>query len=150
MAWRDDDVDTAVGELVGAPKVAFRVWEVALDLFAAHCRPDGCDYVAAALPTLPFSDGQFSLTMSGYLLFAYPGLLSFETHLAGIRELVRVTRGEVRIHSLIDADFRPYPWMAALRQRLAQSGVETEQGPAQGAYQPGGTHMLVCHRTQAK
>ena len=82
----------------------------ALEAFARHFadeRNRGL-YVAASLPELPFADRAFDVTLSAHLLFTYSdpstgGLLNDspftpEWHLASARELMRVTRGELRLY----------------------------------------------------
>ncbi|MFH8385438.1 hypothetical protein ACH4E7_31615 [Kitasatospora sp. NPDC018058] len=51
-----------------------RSWDRARRLFTADSAAHPQRYVAAALPRLPFADDTFGLTLSGYLLFAYPEL----------------------------------------------------------------------------
>ena len=53
------------------------------ELFATDYAPDGRRYVAAALPTLPFGDGWFRLTLSSHLLFVYPDQLDFRNYQLG-------------------------------------------------------------------
>ncbi len=49
-------------------------------------------YVAAALPDLPFADGEFDLALCSHFLFLYSGHLSEEFHVRSIAELCRVAR----------------------------------------------------------
>lgn len=100
--------------------------------------------MAAALPRLPFADGAFALTLSSYLLFAYPALFSPAEQLAALRELVRVTdpTGEVRIHPLHDSTGRPYPRLDALRAELGRHQVATEIR----RYGRPGTHRVLVLR----
>jgi hypothetical protein len=57
-------------------------------------------YRDAALPTLPFSDGSFSLALCSHLLFLYSTQLGETFHRQALRELCRVAR-EVRIFPLL-------------------------------------------------
>ncbi|KQV19799.1 MULTISPECIES: class I SAM-dependent methyltransferase [unclassified Kitasatospora] len=110
------------------PERYLRSWDRARRLFAADsvARPER--YVAAALPRLPFADGSFALTLSAYLLFAYPELFPPEQQLAGLLELVRVTApdGEVRVHPLHDGAARPCPHLSRLRFALGERRVASE------------------------
>lgn len=63
-------------------------------------------YVAGALPSRPFSDGQFGLALCSHLLFLYSEQLDHAFHIASIRELCRVAR-EVRIFPLNELGARP-------------------------------------------
>lgn len=80
-------------------------------------------YAGGALPRLPFADGAFDLVLCAHLLFIYERLFDFEFHRAACRELVRVSRGEVRIHPVCGPDGRPYRELARLREALAADGV---------------------------
>jgi ubiquinone/menaquinone biosynthesis C-methylase UbiE len=63
-------------------------------------------YVAARLPELPFPPDLFDLVLCGHLLFLYSNELHTASHLAFIKEMLRVGR-EVRIFPLLDMDGRP-------------------------------------------
>ena len=58
-------------------------------------------YRTGRLPTLPFADGQFDVTLVSYLLFAYEDQLDYELHKRSVLELMRVTRKEVRIYPTV-------------------------------------------------
>ncbi|GAB2738478.1 methyltransferase domain-containing protein [Kitasatospora kifunensis] len=105
-----------------------RSWDRARRLFAADRAAHPGDYVAAALPALPFADASFALTLSSYLLFAYPERFSQDDQLAALLELVRVTApgGEVLVHPLHDAASRPSPRLPRLREALGRHGVRSE------------------------
>ncbi|MER5867458.1 hypothetical protein [Kitasatospora sp. NPDC002040] len=110
------------------PERYLRSWDRARRLFAADSTAHPERYVAGVLPRLPFADGSFALTLSAYLLFAYPGLFPPERQLAGLLELVRVTApaGEVRVYPLHDGDGRPCPHLSRLRAALGERQVSTE------------------------
>jgi len=142
--WLHANLDNVDWAYLGSPDALFRHWELATDFFLADYEPDGERYVAAALPSLPFPDKHFSLTVSSHLLFTYPDLLTFDDHVAGLRELVRVTRGEVRAFPLVDTAAIVYTRLGEVRDALADLSVHTEIRPAACAYTKGGTDMLVC------
>ncbi len=61
-------------------------------------------YVQAALPNLPFDNKSFDLVLSGNFLFVYSNLshkkleyLDYQFHYQAVLELLRVSKGEVRI-----------------------------------------------------
>ena len=118
----------------------------ALERFAADFAADGERYVAAALPHLPFPDRAFALALSGHLLFSYPGHLTFEDHLAAIRELVRVSAGEARVFPLLDTALSPHPRMDDLRAALLADGIGSEIRRVPYEFQRGADRMLVCAR----
>lgn len=133
---------------LGSPEELARTWTSALEVFAADFTPDGSRYVAAALPHLPFPDGRFALTLSGFLLFVYPELFGHDELVAALRELARVTRGEVRVYPLTSTAGEPYAELPALRMALAAHGVDTEIRDTGCSYAttPDSDRMLVCRR----
>ncbi|MFC9325979.1 hypothetical protein [Kitasatospora sp. NPDC057015] len=110
------------------PERYLRSWDRARRLFAADTAAHPEDYVAAALPRLPFADRTFALTLSSYLLLAYPGLFGPRRQLAGLLELVRVTAdgGEARIYPLHDGAGRRCPHLDELRRALGRHRVASE------------------------
>jgi len=72
-------------------------------------------YVAGELPNLPFQDQQFDLTLVSYLLFVYEDQLTSEFHKNSLRELMRVTRGEIRIYPTVTFEAEPSQYLARLR-----------------------------------
>lgn len=105
-----------------------RSWDRARRLFAADSAAHPGDYVAAALPRLPFADGAFALSLSSYLLFAYPALFPPRAQLAALLELVRVTApgGEVLVHPVHDEHSRRSPHLDELRFALGRRQVGSE------------------------
>lgn len=92
-----------------------------LEDYAAH-RAHG-RYFGAALPHLPFLDRAFDVVLCGHLLFLHRRHFDAAFHLAACRELVRVSRDEVRIHPFCGADGQPYPEWEELRGQLADDGI---------------------------
>jgi hypothetical protein len=115
----------------------------ALREFAEDFRGEDERYRAAALPDLPIADGAFRLVLSGYLLFAYPDHLDDPAQEAGLRELLRVAREEVRVYPLIDTAYVRHPAIDALRRRLGADGVESEVRTVDYAFQSGASEVLV-------
>ncbi|MGC0317361.1 hypothetical protein [Kitasatospora acidiphila] len=105
-----------------------RSWDRARGLFAADRAAHPGSYLAARLPELPFADGSFALTLSSYLLFAYPERFGPDEQLEALLELVRVTAadGEVLVHPLHDGAGRRCPHLAQLRRALGERGVHSE------------------------
>lgn len=58
-------------------------------------------YVAGLLPTLPFRDAEFDVTLVSYLLFAYEDQLDYAFHKRSLLEIMRVTRNEARIYPIV-------------------------------------------------
>ncbi|MER5639779.1 class I SAM-dependent methyltransferase [Kitasatospora sp. NPDC002227] len=127
------------------PARYLRGWDRARRLFEADATGHPSRYVAAALPHLPFADGSFALTLSSYLLFAYPELFPPAAQLAGLLELVRVTApdGEARIYPLHDGTGRRCPHLPELRAALRHHHVASRliALPRPGA--PGRTRTVL-------
>ncbi len=61
----------------------------------------GTRYRAGHLPTLPFRDHQFDLSLVSYLLFVYEDRLDYAFHKRSLLEILRVTRGELRCYPIV-------------------------------------------------
>lgn len=89
-------------------------------------------YVAGALPKLPFADRSFDSVLCANLLFIYSdasvgGLMhgspfTYQFHLDSLRELLRVTRHDVRIYPLQGTDVIEHDWLRPLMRELEKSG----------------------------
>jgi hypothetical protein len=82
-------------------------------------------YVAATLPSLPFADGEFRLTLVSHLLFLYTEQLDLASHRASVFELLRVA-DEVRIFPLVTLDRRWSPHVEPVRRALEVAGYAVE------------------------
>jgi hypothetical protein len=131
---------------LGSPDAIMRAFEVAADFFLADYAQGSPHYVAASLPSLPFADGEFRLTVSSHLLFTYPNYVSFDQHVSYLLEMVRVTSAEVRVCPIADSAGVRYPRLDELRTELGELGVRSELRRAKSAYGAGGDDILVCHR----
>jgi hypothetical protein len=80
--------------------------------FTAHPRY----YVAGELPRTPFTSSQFDLTLVSYLIFVYEEQLSYEFHKETIRELLRVTAGEIRIYPIVTFEAQPSAYLPRIRE----------------------------------
>ncbi len=78
-------------------------------------------YVKGELPKLPFNDNQFSLTLCSHLLFLYDDRMDYEFHLEAMTELLRVTRGEIRIYPLVNlqGNGKKSPFVTMMRKDLS-------------------------------
>ncbi|WP_281907134.1 hypothetical protein [Nocardia cyriacigeorgica] len=117
--------------------------------FAADIRQHLHRYVAGALPKLPFDNDSFDLTLSSHLLFSYAEDLDYAFHLAAVRELMRVTRGEVRIFPLVAVGAsQPYARLNELIGELETHGIAGSVVESSYEFQAGGNQMLVCRKSQ--
>ena len=98
-------------------------------------------YLAAALPHLPFADGQFDLAVCSHLLFLYSDLLPLEFHIQSVREMCRVSR-EVRIFPLLTLAGKASPHIEPVRQALTTVGIESSVNRVTYEFQKGGNQML--------
>lgn len=99
-------------------------------------------YVQAALPKLPFADGQFDLVLSAHFLFTYSDRLNFDFHVACLKELCRVSAGEVRIYPLVGPDSQPYARLDDLMSVLQSSGIRVGLRDVPFEFQRGANQML--------
>ncbi|MFA5354190.1 MAG: hypothetical protein WC291_08165 [Thermodesulfovibrionales bacterium] len=99
-------------------------------------------YVRAELPRLPFPDRQFSLVLSANFLFLYGDRMGFDFHIACIRELLRVSSGEVRIFPFVGLDALPYPHLHEVITALRGEGVSSEILPVDFEFQRGANQVL--------
>ncbi len=104
-------------------------------------------YIGAALPLLPFLDGAFDLVLCAHLLFVYAKKFDFTFHLEACRELVRVSRDEVRIHPLVGLGGKKYVELDRLRSTLAEVGILSEVVPVDYEFFKGADSMLVLRRS---
>lgn len=123
----------------------------ALELFTGDF-PKGYQdgrYVSCVLPKIPFPDGAFNLVLSGHFLFLYGDRLDLEFHKACLRELVRVTKGEVRIFPLLGLDAKPYPYMDDILSFLDTMEVKAgiEEVPFEFLF--GATQMMRIKRKKS-
>jgi hypothetical protein len=105
-------------------------------------------YMGAALPYLPFLDQAFDLVLCAHFLFVYEQRLDFEFHLAACRELVRVSREEVRIHPLVGLGGKRYTGLSRLRAELREEGIESEVVSVNYEFFQGSDSMLVLRRSR--
>ena len=115
----------------------------AVDAFDADRGAHPDRYVTGSLPALPFGDGTFDLVLSSHLLFVYPDHFDYPAHVAGVTELARVARGEVRMFPLVDTTTAPWPHLDALRHDLQAVGHASEVRTVPYEFIRGGTQMLV-------
>lgn len=82
-------------------------------------------YIARSLPHLDFEVDAFDLGLCSHLLFLYSEQLSFDFHLASLREMVRVCR-EVRVFPLLDLEGRPSAHLEECVRALRGDGLAVE------------------------
>ena len=80
-------------------------------------------YIAGELPSLPFPDGSFDLTLISYFLFAYEERLTYEFHRDSILEIMRVTRDEARFIRTVTFEAQMSRYVPVPRSDPALQGV---------------------------
>ncbi|WP_024794045.1 class I SAM-dependent methyltransferase [Tomitella biformata] len=128
-----------------------RVRQQACQQFADHIRRHPDRYIAGRLPSLPFADASFDLALSSHLLFSYSDTLDHEFHVRAIRELMRVTREELRVFPLVAVgSSEPYRRLDELLADLRAQGISGDVVTVDYEFQRGGNQMLVCRHTSAE
>jgi hypothetical protein len=103
-------------------------------------------YRIGELPRLPFSSGEFDLSLCSHFLFTYSNVLSLEFHLDAIRDLCRVA-AEVRVFPLIGQFGTEYsPHVPEVLSRLAAQGFRCEVKQVPYEFQKGGNEMMCVRR----
>jgi ubiquinone/menaquinone biosynthesis C-methylase UbiE len=129
-------------EQYGSPEAVVDRRRAALDAFVAD-REAGARagrYVAARIEALPFAAGSFDLVLSSHLLFLYSDEIDLETHVAALREMLRVGR-EVRVFPLVDMHGKPSTHLPRVIERLRAAAVP-EIVPVPFEFQAGASRML--------
>jgi hypothetical protein len=99
-------------------------------------------YLAEELPNLKFSNQAFDLTLCSHLLFLYSDQLSYQFHLDGILEMLRVS-SEVRIFPLLNLNIQRSPHLDLIIKNLTELGHFVRIEKVDYEFQKGGNQMLV-------
>jgi hypothetical protein len=100
----------------------------------------GKKYVAADLSKLPFEDNSFSLVLCSHLLFIYDHRLDYKFHLNAVKEMLRVTSGELRIYPLIRSKGKNSIFVKPLMNDI--NGAEIEIVNVDYEFRKGGNEMI--------
>lgn len=96
-------------------------------------------YIPGELPELPFEDQAFDVALSSHFLFLYSDNLTFEFHVAAIREMLRVAC-EVRIFPLVDLNAQESRYLAEILNVFQEYSPEIRE--VNYEFQRGGNKML--------
>lgn len=99
-------------------------------------------YVPATLPSLPFENKQFDMTLSAHFLFMYSDRLDYDFHVRTIQELIRVTRQEIRIFPLTNLSSERSDQLDEIVSFLHKQGCLTEEITVGYEFQKGANSML--------
>jgi SAM-dependent methyltransferase len=140
----DQHADHFVWHWYGSPERKDDLRVEAADRFLTDLAESPERYVAASLPELPFEDGRFDLVLCSHLLFTWADRFGRDWHLAALRELVRVSRAEVRVFPLVlQGAGEPVPFLPELLERLTDDGIRHEIRKVPYEFQQGADEMLV-------
>ncbi|MBS4218788.1 SAM-dependent methyltransferase [Bacillus sp. FJAT-49711] len=111
-----------------------------------HCTKDMEEaserYVAVTLPSLPFKDEEFNLLLSAHFLFMYADRLDYEFHIETLKELLRVTKEEIRIFPLVDLEGKRYEHLDKVVRFLIDNGYDVEEINVLYEFQANANSML--------
>ncbi|WP_338786825.1 SAM-dependent methyltransferase [Metabacillus sp. FJAT-53654] len=102
-------------------------------------------YVTATLPHLPFQNNEFDLTLSAHFLFMYGDRLDYSFHLKTLKELLRVTKEELRIFPLVDLEGKRYVRLDELLSELG-SGIRFKEERVSYEFQANAHTMLKIYK----
>jgi hypothetical protein len=103
-------------------------------------------YIPATLPVLPFEDGEFDIILSAHLLFMYADRLNNDFHISTLNELLRISKGEVRIFPLVDLKGKRYEHIDHIKYHLQDSGCTFEKVKVAYEFQNNTNSMLVIKK----
>ena len=139
--------DRFVWHWYGSPERRSRMRAVAADHFLHDISERPCAYLAAALPHLPLVSGSADLVLCSHLLFTWSDQLDKEWHRAALAELLRITRGEVRIFPLVvQATGAAVPFLDELIDEVRGQGHDAAVRSVPYEFQRGADKMLVIRR----
>jgi hypothetical protein len=96
-------------------------------------------YIPGELPALSFDDQSFDLALCSHFLFLYTDNLTFDFHLAAVREMLRVAK-EVRIFPLLDVNAQESRYLAGVLETFQE--YHPEVCKVNYEFQRGGNQML--------
>jgi hypothetical protein len=99
-------------------------------------------YLAEELPNLKFPNQTSDLALCSHLLFLYSDLLSYQFHLDGILEMLRVSQ-EVRIFPLLNLNLERSLHLEPIIQNLTERGYAATIEKVDYEFQKGGNEMLA-------
>ncbi len=100
-------------------------------------------YIPGELPVLQFADQSFDVALSSHFLFLYTDNLTFEFHVAAIREMLRVAK-EVRIFPLLDVNAQESRYLTGVLETFQEYQPEIRN--VNYEFQRGGNKMLMLSR----
>jgi hypothetical protein len=145
------NADEFVWDSIQSVEELGRLRMAAMQEFLDDYRPGKAQgrYVAAELPTLPFSDGSFDLTLCSHFLFLYTSHLDEAFHRSAIEEMCRVA-ADVRIFPLLALGGRRSPYVDPVVDRLRKSGYDVSIEGVAYEFQRGANQIMRIRRRGTK
>jgi hypothetical protein len=108
------------------------------------------NYLAASIELLPLHPESVDLVVSSHLLFAHARTLSLDFHIRAINEMIRVTRGEVRIFPIMgfECDASPILEEVARWFQMGKNTVSVDSVRVNYEFLRGSDHMLRIRKNQ--
>lgn len=103
-------------------------------------------YFPAVLPELPFDNEAFDVLLSAHFLFMYSDRFDLSFHIQTLKEMLRVTKEEIRIFPLVDLKGERYGELNAIIDYLKEQGCTTEEVPVQYEFQVNANSMLKIQK----
>ncbi|GAF64641.1 hypothetical protein BTS2_1534 [Bacillus sp. TS-2] len=103
-------------------------------------------YIPVTLPSLPFKDEQFDITLSAHFLFMYSDKLDFAFHQKVIDELLRVSTAEVRIFPLVDSIGNRHPLLNKWMDTIQKQGWQVDEVAVPYEFQKNANTMLKIYK----
>lgn len=120
----------------------------AYQTFLHHRAQHPSSYIAASLPSLPFRDHEFNLSLVSYFLFVYEARLDWNFHLDSIKEIMRVTSGEARLYPLMTFDGIPSRFLDRLFNAPELRSLEFKIIPTDFEFLIGSnSYLCIRHRS---
>ena len=102
-------------------------------------------YIEAGLPSLPFADDSFDITLCSHFLFLYSEQFSEDFHVDALRELSRLGP-DVRIFPLLELGSVPSRHLTNVICRLRTEGFTVSLEKVDYEFQRGGNQMMKILR----
>ena len=141
--------DKYIWDVISSPDELGRIRTEAMQRFLDSYEAGRLEnkYIPGELPILPFPDHSFDLALSSHFLFLYTDNLTFDFHVASIREMLRVAR-EVRVFPLLDVNANESRYVRGVLKHFQEYVPEIRK--VNYEFQRGGNQMLVIKNVERK
>lgn len=84
-------------------------------------------YCPVEMPQLPYNNNAFDVLLSAHFLFLYADVFDIDFHIQTIKEMIRVTKEEIRIFPLVDMGGKRYKNLDEIIKLLKDNGYKTSE-----------------------